>query len=268
MSWRVSRHVWDHTRVTGLTRYVLVALADRANTRGRAWPSLADLVRRTGLCRRTVIKCIAEARRQGELLVEHTGRHNTYEIPAGDRCTLCTSPSDASGARGACRGAPDAPRGAPHAPGTDHEPTKNHHAPAARRRFTAAKRQRGRSLRSPGAGSSDPTPDRPVRPSPQTDPSDQTTRPDSRIPALIGTFVRLHRETLDQPYPPAWARDGACMKRALKTWEPADIEKAMTVYFTDRDARLQFGADVPAFVKRIPTLLARTLADTTRGFVG
>jgi hypothetical protein len=58
------------------------------------------------------------------------------------------------------------------------------------------------------------------------------------------------------------------MKRALKTWEPADIEKAMTVYFTDRDARLQFGADVPAFVKRIPTLLARTLADTTRGFVG
>ena len=49
MSWRVSRHVWEHAKVTGLARFVLVAIADRANTRGRAWPSLADLVRRTGL---------------------------------------------------------------------------------------------------------------------------------------------------------------------------------------------------------------------------
>jgi hypothetical protein len=134
MSWRVSRHIWEHTQVTGLPRYVLLAIADRANSRGRAWPSLADLVRRTGLCRRTVVKCITEARRHGELLVEHTGRHNFYEIPAGDRCTSCTSPSDAGGARDALRGAPDAPRGAPRAPGTDHEPTTNQDAPVARRR--------------------------------------------------------------------------------------------------------------------------------------
>src|SRR5262245_43446863 len=187
MSWHASRHVWEHTKVTGLARYVLLAIADRANKQGRAWPSLADLVRRTGLCRRTVIKCIAEARRRGELLVEQTGRHNSYEIPAGDRCTSCTSPSDARGARDALRGAPDAPRGAPRAPGTDYEPTKNHDAPAARGRFAAAKRRRGRSLRSSGAGSSDPTPDRATRRTAQTEPPNQTPGPDS--PALIGTFV-------------------------------------------------------------------------------
>ena len=255
MSWRAAHHIWEHTQVTRLVRYVLLAIAERANTGGRAWPSLADLVRRTGLCRRTVIKCIAEARRHGELLVERRGRHIVYEIPLGARCTSCTSPSDGSGARDALRGAPDAPRGAPHTPGTDHAPTTNQDAPAARRRSAYAQRRARGSLRSKPTGS-------------QSEPSDRTAPRDPRIRSLIVAFCQSHRDALDQPYPPAWARDGACMKRALKTWEPADIEKAMTVYFNDRDARLRFGADVPAFVKRIPTLLARDIADTSRGFVG
>ena len=255
MSWRVSHHIWEHTQVTRLVRYVLLAIADRANTEGRAWPSLADLVRRTGLCRRTVIKCIAEARRQGELVVEYTGRHNSYEIPVGDRCTSCTSPSDPTGARDALRGASDAPRGAPRAPGTDYEPTTNQDVPVAHRRSAHAQPRARGSLRSKPTGG-------------QSKPSDRTDPPDSRVRYLIAAFSESHRDALGQPYPPAWARDSACLKRALKTGGPADIEKAMTVYFKDRDARLQFGADVPAFVKRIPTLLARNMVDTSRRFVG
>src|SRR5262245_7292492 len=187
MSWRASHHVWEHTQVTRLARYVLLAIADRANKQGRAWPSLADLVRRTGLCRRTVIKCIAEAKRRGELLVEHTGRHNFYEIPAGDRCTSCTSPSDTRGARDALRGAPDAPRGASRAPGTYHEPTKNHDAPAARRRSAHAQRRARASLRSRSTGG-------------RSILSDRTAPPDPRVRVLIAAFSESHRDALAQPY--------------------------------------------------------------------
>jgi hypothetical protein len=103
---------------------------------------------------------------------------------------------------------------------------------------------------------------------PQIRPSDRTEHPDPNVPDLIAVFVGLHHETLSQPYLPNWARDGACLKRAVRTWKRPDIERAMTVYFSERDARLQFGADIPAFVKRIATLLARDVASTSRGFVG
>jgi hypothetical protein len=88
------------------------------------------------------------------------------------------------------------------------------------------------------------------------------------VPALVATFRRLHEAAIGQPYPPAWGRDGKCLKRALVTWSPGEIERAMHVYFDARDERLQIGADVAMFVKRIPTLLARTKPARSRGFVG
>jgi hypothetical protein len=42
----------------------------------------------------------------------------------------------------------------------------------------------------------------------------------------------------------------------------------MAAYFGDRDARLQFGADIPSFVKRIGTLAAQNYGRRASGFVG
>jgi hypothetical protein len=256
MSFELTHEVIRHATGPGPGRLLLVIIADCVNKGdGYAWPSLQYLVARSGYSRRTVVEHLARLREVGALKVtQRPGRPNHYVIGDVTRAGTARVHTTAGGQELHGGGAGAAPE-----QGKNQE--ENPDAPAARRRFAAAKRRGGRSLRSRGAGSSAP-------PTPHTEPPDETRRAGSRVPTLIGTFVRLHHEKLGQPYPPAWARDGACLKRALQTWEPADIERAMTMYFDDRDARLQFGADVPAFVKRVPTLLARDRADTCRGFVG
>jgi hypothetical protein len=78
--------VWNHSRSANAQRLVLLALADRANTEGRAWPSLSTLQRMTGIkSRTTVCRALADLQALGEVTVEdsHGPRgQNVYRISA------------------------------------------------------------------------------------------------------------------------------------------------------------------------------------------
>ena len=83
MSIKVTNWVWARSESRNGARLVMLALADRADDEGRAWPSVEDLCERTRLSRRAVQKGIAELVRIGELKVEQGGgRHqrNRYRI--------------------------------------------------------------------------------------------------------------------------------------------------------------------------------------------
>ncbi len=74
MSVKVMGWVWDSSRATGNARFVLLAIADCANERGeQAYPSMAELVRKTSLAERTVQMAIRSLVRLGELEVDRNG---------------------------------------------------------------------------------------------------------------------------------------------------------------------------------------------------
>jgi hypothetical protein len=70
--------VFERSRTKNGARLVMLALADRANAEGKAWPGNDDLVLRTGLSKSAVIKAKNEAVALGELHIEpRRGPHRT-----------------------------------------------------------------------------------------------------------------------------------------------------------------------------------------------
>ena len=67
MAISVSNWVWDHSRSRHAARLVLLAIADCARENGVAWPSVAELKRKTGLGERAVQTAIIELGKLGEL---------------------------------------------------------------------------------------------------------------------------------------------------------------------------------------------------------
>jgi Helix-turn-helix domain len=77
--------VLSHSRAEGLDRLLLVTLASRANPAGECWPSLADLVARTRLARRTVIYAVHRLEGLGELhAIPGRGRGHTTRYRLSD----------------------------------------------------------------------------------------------------------------------------------------------------------------------------------------
>jgi DNA-binding transcriptional ArsR family regulator len=74
-------------------KFVLLALADRADDEGVCWPGVASLTRKTGLSERTVRKCLLVLNETGHLVVQkQPGFTNTYRVACGeiDPCTTRT----------------------------------------------------------------------------------------------------------------------------------------------------------------------------------
>jgi hypothetical protein len=62
-------------------KLVLIYLADRANTKGQAWPHLPTISRETGLCKRTIMRTIERLATRGHLVVERkAGCSNRYTV--------------------------------------------------------------------------------------------------------------------------------------------------------------------------------------------
>ena len=83
MSFKVTNWVWSRSESRNGARLVMLALADRADDNGQAWPSVDDLAERTKLSPRAVQKAIANLVEIGELEVENGGgrhRSNRYRI--------------------------------------------------------------------------------------------------------------------------------------------------------------------------------------------
>lgn len=83
MSFKVTNWVWARSESRNGARLVMLALADRADDNGCAWPSIDDLAERTKLSPRAVQKAILALVEIGELDVENGGgrhRSNRYRI--------------------------------------------------------------------------------------------------------------------------------------------------------------------------------------------
>jgi DNA-binding transcriptional regulator YhcF (GntR family) len=83
VSVKVTNWVWARSESRNGARLVMLALADRADDNGFAWPSIDDLAERTKLSPRAVQKGIAALVEIGELDVENGGgrhRSNRYRI--------------------------------------------------------------------------------------------------------------------------------------------------------------------------------------------
>ncbi|MFJ5151423.1 helix-turn-helix domain-containing protein [Streptomyces sp. NPDC088353] len=83
MSFKVTNWVWARSESRNGARLVMLALADRADDNGCAWPSIDDLAERTKLSPRAVQKAINTLVDSGELEVENGGgrhRSNRYRI--------------------------------------------------------------------------------------------------------------------------------------------------------------------------------------------
>ena len=84
MSIKAIGWVWDSSQSEGAARLVLLAIADCANAAGTdAWPSIAELCRKTRLSERGVQKAIRKLTEIGELQVLRNsgrGRTNRYRI--------------------------------------------------------------------------------------------------------------------------------------------------------------------------------------------
>lgn len=83
MSIKVTNWVWARSKSRNGARLVMLAIADRADDNGLAWPSIDDIAQRTQLSPRAVQKGIANLVEIGEIDVESGGgrhRSNRYRI--------------------------------------------------------------------------------------------------------------------------------------------------------------------------------------------
>lgn len=83
MSIKVTNWVWENSQSRNGARLVMLAIADRADENGFAWPSIEDIAARTFLSPRSVQKGIANLIEIGELAVGLGGgrhRRNRYQI--------------------------------------------------------------------------------------------------------------------------------------------------------------------------------------------
>ena len=79
------------------SKLVLVRLADRADKRGRCWPSFESLMRDTGQCRQTVARAITELETAGLIAVERNpGCVSRYWLPIDGAQSPQKTPSDTS----------------------------------------------------------------------------------------------------------------------------------------------------------------------------
>ncbi len=98
MSVKATNSVWERSRATGMTRLVLLAIADHADDAGRAWPSFARLAERCRMHRSSVARAIRQLIEFGELAVVEKGQRcgNIYQITIDTVTTTLTveAPTD------------------------------------------------------------------------------------------------------------------------------------------------------------------------------
>jgi hypothetical protein len=133
MSVHAINAVFSRSKSHGVARLVLLAIADRADETGRAYPGTTDICRRTNCSRRAVISARPELVALGELVVERGGGSseagrlsNRYwvNLPPVQPVHQC---GDSTSADHAETGAPPAPEPV-QTPHPNHQkPSKNHH---------------------------------------------------------------------------------------------------------------------------------------------
>ena len=85
MSYLITRQIWDSSPQGGNAKLVLLALADFANGKGLAWPSIQTVAHKTGLSTRQVKRVLPKLEKDGEIHIERSGpgrqRVHHYTFP-------------------------------------------------------------------------------------------------------------------------------------------------------------------------------------------
>lgn len=102
MSFKVTKWAWSRSESRNGARLVMLALADRADDNGFAWPSIEDLCERTKLSPRAVQKAITNLVELGELEVESGGGRRVR-----NRYTIIPKPRTSDGVTGEYPGTSD-----------------------------------------------------------------------------------------------------------------------------------------------------------------
>lgn len=80
MGWQAAKTVWATSELTGSAKLLMLAIAEHADRRGRAWPSIARLAEMLNVSDRSIKRLIVECEEAGELRVERSvGRGNVNE---------------------------------------------------------------------------------------------------------------------------------------------------------------------------------------------
>jgi hypothetical protein len=256
MSYRLMAAVLYRSQGRPVERLVLVALAERANTKtGRCWPSVQELCARTRYHRTTVLRALRQLEKRGELAITvRRRRGNLYRITLPEMAQPYVAERDLgrriSKSRSATRIVAESDSSGR---GERLQPVRNQSrnrsedadAPVAHRRRAHARH------RFPAAsGDSDRLP-----PTPSAASASRGSRtPDPAVKRLLDAFCVAHLEALSQRYLIRGARDGKHLKDALRVYDEATILRAIPVYLADRQSIARLGASIPLFVGRIATL--------------
>ena len=88
MSIRLMAEVWELTGLEPSEKLILLSLADNSNDSGVCWPSVSNMVRKTGLSERTVQGTVSALVMAGHLTrVQRSGRSTIYTVHPRNHCT-------------------------------------------------------------------------------------------------------------------------------------------------------------------------------------
>jgi hypothetical protein len=240
------RAVFERSRSRGADRLVLLAIADRADRCGNAWPGIEDIARRAALHRATVCRSVARLESLlGELDVKPGGgrrRPNRYRVLPRETVTSCDPLAAEKWSHQSVKGSHPRVETVARCDTNHQEPSgtiRNHQEPSkepsfadardVHRRLVVHRQARRTNLRSP----------------------------DFRVAEWLERFCAAHEQTLGTKYLVRGARDGAHLKAALGIYDEATMQRALAEYFTDPNTRRTYGASVPQFVAHIGTLASR-----------
>jgi hypothetical protein len=121
MSYKILSPAWE-TNLSCPAKLVLISLADQANDEGYCWPSVQTLMKRTGLCERSIRGHLTDLENAGHLTRGFRNGHSTvYNVhPIAKDCTPAKNCIPAPHAPPPLHLMQDPP--APHAPITVIEP--------------------------------------------------------------------------------------------------------------------------------------------------
>lgn len=105
MSNRASTWAWAQNSIKGMTKFVLIRLADHANTEGHAYPGADNIAQACGISERTVSNAIKELTEKGLISWERrygkdgNRTSNLYQLhlPGSNPLNNDSSPANASG---------------------------------------------------------------------------------------------------------------------------------------------------------------------------
>ena len=97
MAWQIMAWVLDNPNVRGNLKLVALALANYANDKGIAWPSVETLAQKTGLSRRQIQRILPQIEKAGLVKIspgggrKHTHRYQFTSVGNSDNLSSFTA---------------------------------------------------------------------------------------------------------------------------------------------------------------------------------